>query len=387
MKKHKQLFIILLAFTLIFTMTACGGRSNTASQPAPNDTSTTQKNTETNQPVAQEKPFYQGKSLEMLVPFGAGGGSDVSARFFAPFYTKFIEGNPSVQVVNVPGGGSINGANEFINLRKSNGEFVLWTSASTVYPYLLREPAVQYELKELQPVVGMPTGAVVYISPSTGYNQPKDILNPSEKLIYAGISATGLDLVTLLAFEVIGVDVLAILGYEGRGPARVAFEQGESNIDYQTTSAYVSNVEPLVGENKAIPLFSVGQLDGKGNVVRDPAFPDILSIAEFYKEVHGTEPSGTAWNAYKTFLGTGFAVQKILWMHKDAPQEAVDALREASVAIIADDEFLSAGEEALGGYTPYAGPELQEIIDEMLDIEDSVIDWVLEFLEKYGVSN
>ena len=53
----------------------------------------------------------------------------------------------------------------------------------------------------------------------------------------------------------LGVDIQAVMGYEGRGPARVAFEQGESNIDYQTTSGYLSNVVPLVEEGKAIPLF------------------------------------------------------------------------------------------------------------------------------------
>ena len=105
---------------------------------------------------SQVLDFYKGKSIEMLVPFGAGGGSDVTARFMAPFYNKYLEGNPSVQVVNVPGGGSVIGANEFVNLREPNGEYALWTSGSTVYPYLLGEPAVQFELKELEPIIAIP---------------------------------------------------------------------------------------------------------------------------------------------------------------------------------------------------------------------------------------
>lgn len=385
-KRHKQLLILLLTFTMIFSLAACGGSSSTSNQESQSGDPKEQNNSQAEKP-AETKAFYQGKSLEMLVPFGAGGGSDVTARFISPFFNEHVEENPSVQVVNVPGGGSVIGANEFVNLREPNGEFSLWTSGSTVYPYLLREPAVQYNLKELQPILGIPAGGVVYISPSTGYSEPKDILNPTEQIVYAGISATGLDLVTLLALEVLGADIQAIMGYEGRGPARVAFEQGESNLDYQTTSAYVNSVVPLVEEKKAIPLFSFGQLDGQGNIIRDPAFPDIPTIVEFYNEVHGSDPSGTAWNALKAFLGTGYGIQKVLWMHKDAPAEAVEALREAAKAIVEDAEFLSTSEEALGGYTPYVGEDLIAIVNEAFNINDEDIDWVLQFLkEKYGVS-
>lgn len=385
-KRKKQLFILMFTFSILIILAACGSSQTSTSEPAPTESTSATESSSPAEQQASATPFYEGKSLEMLVPFGAGGGSDVTARFIAPYYNKYVDGNPSIQVVNVPGGGSVIGANEFVNLREPNGEFSLWTSGSTVYPYLLREPAVQYELRELEPIIGIPAGGVVYISPETGYSEPKDLLDLSGDLIYAGISATGLDLVTLLSFEVLGVEIQAIMGYEGRGPARVAFEQGESNIDYQTTSAYVSNVIPLVEEGKAIPLFSFGLLDSSGNIVRDPAFPEIPTIVEFYEEVHGQQPSGTAWEALKAFVSTGYGIQKVLWMHKEAPPEAIEALREASKRIAEDQEFLTQGEEALGGYEPYVGDELISIVSAALEVDESAIDWVLQFLEeKYDV--
>lgn len=381
-QRMRQLLILMLAFALLFVVAACGNSQSSNSGSAGGDSAPSQAGTE-----GAGSDFYKGKTIEMLVPFGAGGGSDVTARFMAPFYSKYLEGNPNVQVVNVPGGGSIIGANEFVNLREPNGENALWTSASTVYPYLLGEPAVQFELKELEPIIAIPHGGVVYISPETGYSEPKDLLDLSGDLVYAGISATGLDLVALLSFEVLGVDVQAVMGYEGRGPARVAFEQGESNIDYQTSSGYLSNVVPLVEEGKAIPLFSFGLLDSEGNIVRDPAFPELPTIVEFYEEVYGEAPSGTAFDALKAFVGTGLGVQKVLWMHKEAPAEAIEALREASKLIAEDEEFLTQGEEALGGYEPFVGDELINIVNAALEVDQAAIDWVLQFLaEKYNVS-
>lgn len=247
--------------------------------------------------------FYEGETLELVIPFGAGGGTDVFARFMQEYLVKHTPGNPEVQAVNIPGGGSINGANEYVQMREPNGLSALVSSGSTHGPYLLGDPNVQYDLTELQPTVGVPVGGIVYTSPDTGIEEPADILNATENLVYAGISATGADLAALLSFELLGADVESIMGYEGRGPSRVAFEQGESNIDYQTSSAYNENVEPLVDSGEAVPLYTFGQLDSDGNLVRDTGYPDLPTVKEVYEEIHGEEPSGVVWEAYKTYVG------------------------------------------------------------------------------------
>ncbi|MGY3717968.1 Bug family tripartite tricarboxylate transporter substrate binding protein [Sutcliffiella cohnii] len=330
--------------------------------------------------------FYEGKTIEFLVPFGTGGGTDAFARFVAQYLGNTTEGEPAIQTVNVPGGGSITGTNEYVLAREKNGLSVLVTSASTHVPYFLDDPAVKYDFKQLTPVLGLPTGGVVYVSPDTGISNPQDINSLNEKLVYAGISATGLDLVTLLSFEVLGLDVQAILGYDGRGPSRVAFEQGESNIDYQTTSAYLTTVTPLVEDGKALPLYSFGQIDENNDVVRDPAFPELPSLKEYYVEVYGEEPSGAAWEAYKSFLGNSFTIQKVLWVHGDAPEDAIEALIEGSNALSKDEKFLTDGEEVLGGYEPYVGDHLVRVVENMLNTEKEVTNWVKVFLkENYGV--
>ena len=328
------------------------------------------------------KNFYEGESMEMVVPFGTGGGTDVFARYMSPYLTEYISGSPEIQTVNIPGGGSINGANEFVEMREPNGLNVLVSSASTHVPYLLGDPNVQYDLNELRPVAGLPTGGVVYTNPETGIEGPSDIENPDQDLTYAGISATGLDIVTLLGFEVLDMDVQSVLGYDGRGPSRVAFENGESNIDYQTTSAYLSDVQPLVEEDSAQPLFSLGQLDENGEVVRDPAFPDMMSIKEFYVEAYGEEPSGEAWESYKSFLGSSFTVQKVLWLHEDAPDPSAEAITNAAEQISEDEEFINEGEEVLGGYNLYYGEELDSLTQNMLDTDQEVIDWTTNWLQE-----
>lgn len=330
--------------------------------------------------------FYDEEDIEFVVPFGTGGGTDVFARYMSPFLSENLEGSPDIQTVNITGGGSINGANEYVNMRDPDGQSILHTSASTHVPFFLDDPNVQYDLNELKPVAGLPTGGVVYVNPETGIEGPNDIQDADQELIYAGISATGLDIVTLLAYEVLDMDVQSILGYDGRGPARVAFESGESNIDYQTTSAYLNDVQYLVDEGSAVPLFSLGQLDSNGEVVRDPAFEDMPSLKEFYEEAYGEEPSGEAWEAYKSFLGSSFTVQKVMWIHSDAPEASYEALTNATQQISEDEEFVENGGEILGGYELYYGKELESLVNNMLDTDPEIIDWTKDWLqENYGV--
>src|SRR3546814_15840416 len=96
---------------------------------------------------------------------------------------------------------------------------------------------------------------------------------------------------SLLTCEMLEIEPRVVMGYEGKGPARIAFEQGETNLDYQTTPAYVANVQPLVEEGRAVPLYTLGHFED-ASLVRDPAFPDIPSFKEAYVDAFGKEPEG-----------------------------------------------------------------------------------------------
>ena len=53
--------------------------------------------------LAQE-PYYAGKTIEILITRGPGGGADTTGRHHAQLLSKFIPGNPRIRVVNNPGG-------------------------------------------------------------------------------------------------------------------------------------------------------------------------------------------------------------------------------------------------------------------------------------------
>lgn len=340
------------------------------------------------QPAAAQDVSFEGETIEWIIPFSAGGGSDTWARFLAPFLQKHLPGNPSVQVVNEPGGGSTKGANLFAARARPDGLTILGTSGSTQFPYLLGDPRVRYEYADWNVVMATPTGGVVYTTPETGVESAEEIGElQGQELIYASQGATSLDLVPLLGFRLMGLDVRHVFGFQGRGDGRLAFERGEVNIDYQTSSGYLQNVQPLVEEGSAIPLFSWGALDDEGNVVRDSTFPDLPSFVEAYETIHGEPPSGPQFDAYKAFFVAGFPAQKMTFLPEGTDQEIIDAYKQAFVAIKEDPEFQETKGPTIGDYTLAVEEQAQSLYKQGTRVPQEVRQPVVDLLtSEYDVS-
>jgi len=56
--------------------------------------------------TGQAKPFYEGKTIKIIVGYKPGGGYDFYGRFVAKFMQKYLPGSTMI-VKNVPGAGSV----------------------------------------------------------------------------------------------------------------------------------------------------------------------------------------------------------------------------------------------------------------------------------------
>lgn len=319
-------------------------------------------------------------NVTLVTPFSAGGGTDVWARFIAPHLQDNIESETSFVVENREGGGGITGTNKFARDGVTDGSEMTVSSGSIYLPQLLNQAEVEYDFTEMVPILLNGTGGVIYTSSSTGIEDAADLIEyDGDDLHYGGISATGNDLVTLLAMDVLDVKMKGTFGFEGRGPARLAVERGETNIDYQTTSAYKSQVEPMVEEGTAVPLVSFGVMED-GEVVRDPAFPDIPTVEEIYEEAHGEAPSGIKYEAYLAALTAGQFYQKGLWVNAGTPDGLVEEFRAAARELAGNEEFAAEAEDVLGGYPLIPGEEAQEDLLAAFEISDEVRQYTLDLL-------
>ncbi|MDQ1105647.1 tripartite-type tricarboxylate transporter receptor subunit TctC [Nocardioides zeae] len=333
-----------------------------------------------NPPASTADGDYDGETLELLIPLAEGGGTDTWARYVGTELSHTLPGEPGFAPVNDEGGEGIAGTNHFVSSARPDGTEILVSTATSVVPYLLELPAVKYDFTELVPILANGTGAVVYARTAAGVRSVADLVERSDELTFGGIAATGLDLTTLVAFDLLDLDLEAVFGFEGRGPVNLALQRGEIDVDYQTTSSYGPAVEPLVEDGSAVALFSLGQLDTDGHVVRDPNFADIPTVVEVYREVYGAEPDPEKLAAYEALLGLTYTYQKALWVPPGTPEEAVELLRETSAELGADPAFQEAAAEVLGGYPIDAAGDLEQRIDEAYAVDDEVREYVRDLL-------
>lgn len=340
--------------------------------------------------VAEELDL-SGKTVDFVIPFSESGGSAKWANFYAPLLSEALPGNPTVVVKYMPGAGSTKGANWFQaqDWDSTEGTLIFGSSGSTQFPYLLGDPRVRYEYGDWNVVLASGTGGVAFLPPEMAAKL--DGLDASglagEDFIWGSQGATRLDLVPLLAWKMLGMNVEPVFGIKGRGDGRLMFERGEANVDYQTSSAYLANVTPLVESGQAVPWMTWGALDDNGDVVRDPTFPDIPSFKEVCEATAGCETSGEAWDAWKAFMIAGFPAQKMVFLPQGAPDWAVEGFTEALNKVIARDDFAEISAARLGVYPQMTGGAAQKTLKLGTEVSPAAKEFVVNWLaEDYGVT-
>ncbi|MEM1236384.1 MAG: tricarboxylate transporter [Pseudomonadota bacterium] len=331
----------------------------------------------------------EGKTVEWVIPFSETGGSAKWANFFAPLLSEALPGEPTVVVKFMPGAGSTKGANWFQEQEYDDGTLIFGSSGSTQFPYLLSDPRVRYEYGDWPVVLASGTGGVAYLPPDlAGMMDGMDASALQDTdFIYGSQGATRLDLVPLLAWEMLGLNVEPVFGIKGRGDGRLMFERGEANIDYQTSSGFLSGVAPLVEAGDAVPMMSWGALDADGNIVRDPTFPDMPTFKEVCDATPACETSGDKWDAWKAFFVAGFPAQKMVFLPQGASDDAIATYTAAFEAIKERADFAEISKARLGIYPQMTGAEAEGAKASATEVPDAAKAFVVDWLkERYGVS-
>lgn len=333
----------------------------------------------------------KGKVVEIVIPFSESGGSAKWANFYAPLLSEALPGNPTVVVKYMPGAGSTKGANWFQSQKyeESKGTLLFGSSGSTQFPYLLGDPRVKYEYGDWNVSLVSGTGGVAFLPPELAKKMKGSDASglSGVDFIWGSQGATRLDLVPLLAWQMLGMSVEPVFGIKGRGDGRLMFERGEANIDYQTSAAYLKSVVPLVESGQAVPMMTWGALDADGNVVRDPTFPDLPSFKEVCDATPKCETKGDTWDAWKAFFIAGFPAQKMIFLPNGATDEVKAVYKKAFDTIIARADFPEISKKRLGIYPQVTGAQAVSTLKLGTQVDPKAKAYVVNWLkESYGVS-
>ena len=158
------------------------------------------------------------KQSPWVIPFKEGGGSGKWGRFYAPLISEKLPGKPTIVLKFMPGAGSTKGANWFAKNAKPDGLTILGTSGSTQFPFLLGDKRVKFNYADWNIVLATATGGVAFLPPKLWDQWKKDpnSVIKNTNFVYGSQGATRLDLVPLLAWELLGMKVEPVFGIKGR---------------------------------------------------------------------------------------------------------------------------------------------------------------------------
>ena len=218
--------------------------------------------------VAQD---YPNRPIRLIIPYGTGGVTDITARVIAPRISDNL--GQQIVVENRPGGAAIPGFDLVAKARPDGYTAVLATTALAANPILLRKLPYDAE-KDLAPVSLVATApTVLVVHPSVPAHSVKELIALAKSkpgALNYGSAGNGSDnhLITELFKNATGIDVLHI-PYKGGGAVMTDLVGGQV--------AFVFAVLPA-----AHPYISSGRLRALGvsSLKRSAALPDVPTISE-----------------------------------------------------------------------------------------------------------
>ncbi len=97
-------------------------------------------------PAFAQAPFYQEKTITVILGGPPAGSADLRTRAVTNILRKHIPGNPTIVIQHMGGGGGRQAANHVFKVAKPDGLTVGSMGAALVANAVLGEPGVQYDI-------------------------------------------------------------------------------------------------------------------------------------------------------------------------------------------------------------------------------------------------
>ena len=129
-----------------------------------------------------QTPFYQGKTIRLLVGFTPGGVYDQYARILSRFMPKHIPGNPEIIVQNMPGAGSLVASNYIYGVAKPDVLTLGMVSSGVYLDQLVGKQEVTYDVRKFVWIgsVDQTRSLMLFVRADSPWKSIEDLLTTTE---------------------------------------------------------------------------------------------------------------------------------------------------------------------------------------------------------------
>ncbi len=209
--------------------------------------------------VAQASDF-PNRPIELVVPFGAGGGTDVLARVFAEAAKKHI--SQPLTVINKPGASGAIGLAEVAQSRPDGYKMAMMTIEMAILPHM---GSAKFVADDFTPIVRLNQDPIVLtVRAEAPWNSIEDFVeavkNSKEPMKFGNAGPGGLSHLAAVAMQQRLNSSFTHVPFQGNAPAVLALIGG--HIDAVTSTPSEVSTYVATGKLKTLAVFADQRIKG-----------------------------------------------------------------------------------------------------------------------------
>lgn len=313
-------------------------------------------------PAHAQEDFYKGKTVKVIVSSSAGGGYDAYARLISRHMPKYLPGEPTMIVVNMPGADGIVAGNHIFNLADKDGTAIGTFNRYIILMQLLGNEQAKFKPGEFQwlgtTASYSDNSYLLVIRSALPHKTAEDLRNPAMPAIHIGNSGTD---VPQVLQEALGLNFKIVSGYKGSDDMELAFNRSE--VDGHTSgwaSILSRHEEEWVKKGFIRPMIQFGRVD------RLPALKDVPTARELARTPE--DRALIEFGELPLLMARPFAAPP------GVPADRIKLLRAAFMRTVADAGYLAEGQKQKLELTPKSGEEVQALVNGLTTAPPGVLE-------------
>ena len=314
--------------------------------------------------------FYRGKTVQLVLGYGPGGGYDVYARLVARFLGRHIPGNPQVIVVNMPGAGSLRATNFLYTTAPRDGLTIgAFARDMPLMGIIGGNSNVQFDPRKFTWLGSASSSEndayLLFLRKDAKVKTIEEAIRPGgEPIVISGTAegATGNDVAILLR-DAIGLNVKIINGYPDSGVMFLAVDRKEVDGRFVGLSA-VSSAKPdwLKPDSNMRVILQFGRPQ------RNARYPDVPTARELAKDDRARALIALAELPYQ--------LSRPMVAPPGVPADRAKALQDAFMTMQTDAEYLQEAVKLGLDVSPVAGTAALPLIEQLENAPRELLDYM-----------
>ena len=324
-------------------------------------------------PVYAQAPFYQGKTVTIIVGTKAGDVYDLYPRLVAEFMPKYIPGNPNIIIQNVAGAAGLIATNQIYSTAKPDGLTLGAIYPALYFEQLAKRPEVKFDWSKIIWIGStVSSNSLMYMRADTPYRSVEDVRTASTppKCGATGVTSSAFYMPKLLE-DATGAKFDVVPGYVAGQDIDLAVERGEVMCRAFTVNAFFAR-EPFITWRKKNFVRVLYQTGSK----RDARLKDVPLFNELMDKY---KTADNVRRLVKVVLAADEFGRPIIFP-PGVPPDRVKIMRDAFNKAIHDPALVAEAERRRLDLDPESGEELDRLAKEVMTAPPDVVERVKKLI-------